>query len=277
MDSAMNEARNSDRTNASKVVAGKRWLLLLHQIPAKPDYLRVKIWRRMQQIGAVTIKNAAWVLPATDAAMEDFQWLMREIDAEGGDALLCEARFLAGLTEEQSAALARANLHGEAVSVQTGVASPKSEHGQLRARTWVTRRNVYVDRIASAWLIQRRIDPEARFRFVAASGHVPAAGEIRFDMYEAEYTHVGNSCTFEVLASMFVPDDPAVAAISEAIHDIDLKEMRFARPETAGVRLLIDGIVANYADDDARLERGFAFFDDLLAGFNARMERSDRT
>jgi hypothetical protein len=134
---------------------------------------------------------------------------------------------------------------------------------------------VYVDRIASAWLIQRRIDPETRFRFVAASGYVPAAGEIRFDMYEAEYTHVGNSCTFEVLASMFVPDDPAVAAISEVIHDIDFKEMRFARPETAGVRLLINGIVSNHADDDARLERGFAFFDDLVAGFNARMERSD--
>ena len=79
----MNEARNSSGTNASKVIAGTRWLLLLHQIPAKPDYLRVKVWRRMQQIGAVTIKNAAWVLPATDAAMEDFQWLMREIDAEG--------------------------------------------------------------------------------------------------------------------------------------------------------------------------------------------------
>src|SRR5919108_4043653 len=119
-DHAMNEARNRSGTNASKTVAGKRWLLLLHQIPAKPDYLRVKIWRRMQQIGAVTIKNAAWVLPATDEAMEDFQWLVREIDAEGGDALLCEARFLAGLTEEQSAALARANLHGEAVAAQTG-------------------------------------------------------------------------------------------------------------------------------------------------------------
>jgi hypothetical protein len=93
----MNEARNRSGTNALKTVAGKRWLLLLHQIPAKPDYLRVKIWRRMQQIGAMTIKNAAWVLPATDEAMEDFQWLVREIDAEGGDALLCEARFLAGL------------------------------------------------------------------------------------------------------------------------------------------------------------------------------------
>jgi hypothetical protein len=87
---------------------------LLHQIPAKPDYLRVKIWRRMQRLGAVTIKNAAWVLPASDAAMEDFQWLIREIEADGGEALVCEARFLAGLSSAQMTAFARAARQGEA-------------------------------------------------------------------------------------------------------------------------------------------------------------------
>jgi hypothetical protein len=261
-------------TGAPNVVAERRWLLLLHQIPAKPDYLRVKVWRRMQQIGAVTIKNAAWVLPATEAAMEDFQWLMREIAAEGGDALLCEARFLSGLTEQQSAALSRAILADKVVSAGMGVTSAEREHeGPPRGRTWVTRRNVYVDRIASAWLIRRHVDPEARFRFVGPADHVPAEGEIRFDMYEAEYTHVGNSCTFEVLASVFVPGDAAVAAISEIIHDIDLKEVRFGRPETAGVHALLDGIVAMQEADDARLQRGYALFDELYAAFRARPDR----
>ena len=131
---------------------------------------------------------------------------------------------------------------------------------------WVTRRNVYVDRIASAWLIRRHIDPDARFRFVH-DDHVPEQNEIRFDMYEAEYTHLGDSCTFEVLASIFEPADPAIAAIGEVVHDIDLKDDRFRRPETAGVKLLLDGIVAAEPTDEARLERGFRLFDDLYAGF----------
>src|SRR5688572_11185825 len=91
-----------------KSIAHHRWLLLLHQIPSKPDYLRVKVWRRMQRIGAIALKNAAWVLPASDVAMEDFQWLIREIQADEGDAFLCEARFLAGLTDAQLKALAGA-------------------------------------------------------------------------------------------------------------------------------------------------------------------------
>lgn len=270
----MTVSRKRTLTTTPGVSAEGRWLLLLHQIPAKPDYLRVKVWRRMQQIGAVTIKNAAWVLPASDAGMEDFQWLMREIAAEGGDALLCEARFLAGLTEDQSAALDRALNDDKRVMAGTGVASPQPEEAGLpRGRTWVTRRNVYVDRIASAWLIRRHIDAEACFRFVAPAGHEPAEGEIRFDMYEAEYTHVGNSCTFEVLASVFVPGDPAMAAISEIIHDIDLKEIRFGRPETAGVHRLLDGIVAMHGEDEPRLQRGFALLDELYAAFRARPER----
>ena len=66
-------------------------------------------------------------------------------------------------------------------------------------RTWVTRPGVHVDRIASAWLIRRFIDPEARFKFVPGKGYEPEPGEIRFDMFEAEFTHEGDRCTFEVL------------------------------------------------------------------------------
>jgi hypothetical protein len=66
-------------------------------------------------------------------------------------------------------------------------------------RTWVTREGVNVDRIASAWLIRRFIDEEARFKFVAARGYSPRTGELRFDMFEAEYTHVGEDCTFQTL------------------------------------------------------------------------------
>jgi len=79
-----------------------------------------------------------------------------------------------------------------------------------RARTWVTRRGVQVDRIASAWLIRRFIDPEARFKFVPGHDYAPRPGEVRFDMFEGEFTHEGDRCTFEVLVAWLAIDDPAL-------------------------------------------------------------------
>src|SRR5918912_4553297 len=84
-----------------------RWLLLIHQIPPKPDYFRVKIWRRLQRLGAVAIKNSVYVLPSTDQATEDLQWVLREIVEGGGDGTICEAKFVDGLTDAQVADLFR--------------------------------------------------------------------------------------------------------------------------------------------------------------------------
>src|SRR5882762_6841000 len=77
------------------------WLLLIHQIPAKPAYHRVKIWRRLQVMGAVAVKNAVHALPMTEGTQEDFEWLMREIVEGGGEAFLCETRLIDGLSDEQ--------------------------------------------------------------------------------------------------------------------------------------------------------------------------------
>src|SRR5437588_3807077 len=76
------------------------WLLLVHQLPAKPAYLRVKVWRRLQSMGAVAVKNAVHALPMTEGTQEDFEWLMREIVEGGGEAFLCEARLMDGLLDE---------------------------------------------------------------------------------------------------------------------------------------------------------------------------------
>jgi hypothetical protein len=276
MRTAAGKERATRGDRASVEVARRRWLMLLHQIPAKPDYLRVKVWRRMQKIGAVTIKNSAWVLPASEEALEDFQWLIGEIEADGGEALVCETRFLTGLTADQIRILAKVPMTpNAATAMPTQAHAPDPTSAPPRGSVWVTRRGVYVDRIASAWLIRRFIDPEARFRFVPHRGYEPSPGEIRFDMYEAEYGHLGDSCTFEVLASTFVPGDAAIAALAEIVHDIDLKETRFGRPETAGVQLAVDGIAAAHASDPVRLERGAELFESLYAAFAARHDRGD--
>jgi hypothetical protein len=137
--------------------------------------------------------------------------------------------------------------------------------GEYRGRTWVTRQGVHVDRIASAWLIRRFIDPDAAFKFVVAKGYRPAAGELRFDMYDAEFTHEGDCCTFEVLVARLALDDPALRAIAEIVHDIDLKDGKYGRPQTAGVESLIAGLALGHRDDEERLARGGALFDDLHA------------
>src|SRR5215831_9912999 len=86
---------------ANRGASPTRWLLLIHQIPPKPDYLRVKIGRRLQRVGAVAIKNSVYVLPPTSDAYEDFQWIVREIEEGGGDAFISEASLVGeGLTDE---------------------------------------------------------------------------------------------------------------------------------------------------------------------------------
>jgi hypothetical protein len=140
----------------------------------------------------------------------------------------------------------------------------------LRGRTWVTRAGVHVDRIASAWLIRRFIDRDAAFKFVPAKGYCPEAGELRFDMFEAEFTHEGDRCTFETLCTRLGLADPALQAVGEIVHDIDLKEEKFGRPETAGVARLLAGLARRTRDDRERIERGAELFDDLYESFPRR-------
>ena len=147
---------------------------------------------------------------------------------------------------------------------------PPVPPGDFRGRTWVTRAGIHVDRLASAWLIQRFIDPEARFKFVRTTGYRHKSGELRFDMFDAEYTHVGDRCTFEVLLDRFGLTEAALQEVSEIIHDLDLKDSKFARAETDGIGAVIAGIVLAHADDDSRLERGSALFDDLYQSLCAK-------
>ena len=282
-----------------------RWLLLIHQLPPKPDYFRVKIWRRLQALGAIAIKNSVYALPCTDQATEDFQWLRKEITAGGGEASVCRAAFVDGLTDPQIEALFRAVRDAEYAEVTRAAEKPasggeadvgrlerrlreivaldhfgatgrktaeaavtklkahrttrRSSVKRLRGQTWVTRPDVHVDRIASAWLIKRFIDPKARFVFGEARD-----GAVSFDMFEGDYTHEGDRCTFETLLHRFgLEQDEALRAIAEMVHDVDCKDEKFGRDETAGLARLIEGIVKRHARDAARIERGTELLNDL--------------
>ena len=321
-------------------VLAHSWLLLIHQLPAKPAYLRVKIWRRLQGIGAIAAKNAVHVLPMSEDAQEDFEWLLREIEEGGGEAFVCEARLIDGLSDQEIRTLfdrardadyaqvvkdaravtkslrpnaktsARADARAQVVRLRKRLAeivaidffgaigretaeeairtlearlkedadvrgkdtaqSAARPPQALHNRTWVTRRGVYVDRIASAWLIRRFIDPQARFKFVSGKGYRPEEGELRFDMFEAEFTHEGDKCTFEVLLERGALKDPALRAIAEIIHDIDLKDNKFGRSEVAGIRTLIEGISVATDEDSERITRGSEVFNDLYEYFRKK-------
>jgi hypothetical protein len=299
-----------------------RWLLLIAQLPPKPDYLRVKLRRRVQRIGAIPVRSSVFALPNRADTVEDFVWLRTELLADGADAFICTASPIAGLTDTELEQRFRSGRDGEyqelieevramtskddreeavralprmrrrlddigrvdffgaergaearsALAQLSALASGRTEASPSdatrtapRGRTWVTREDVFVDRIASAWLVSRFIDRDARFKFVPARGYEPLAGEVRFDMYDAEYTHEGDRCTFETLLARFALAEPALGALAEIVHDIDCKDAKYDRPEAAGVEAILAGLVRAERDDARRIEQGRALMEALYA------------
>ena len=102
-----------------------------------------------------------------------------------------------------------------------------------------------------------------------AKGYEPEKRELRFDMFDAEFTHEGELCTFEVLVQRFGLRDPALRAIAEIVHDIDVKDAKYGREEAPGIGQLVAGIAAAHPEDAVRLARGAALFDDLYAAGGA--------
>ena len=132
-----------------------------------------------------------------------------------------------------------------------------------RGSTWVTRPRPHIDRIASAWLIKRFYDPEAKFEFADAAD--AARKGTPFDVLGAEFGHHGDDCTFETLVKRFGIKDRRVKVIAEIVHEADLHDGKFTRNEAAGVDLAINGLVEAVPDDHDLLARGTALFDVLYA------------
>ncbi len=131
-----------------------------------------------------------------------------------------------------------------------------------RRKVWVTRKRPFIDRMASAWLIRRFVDPAATFRFIDekdADGLLPA--EIAFDLQGGEFTHHGELCTFEVLVRSFGIKDKAVRKIAEIVHDLDVKDDRYGNSAGSGIEEILTGIRKTVKEDADMLEKGMAVFE----------------
>jgi hypothetical protein len=325
----------------------RAWLLLIYQLPSRHSPARVKIWRRLQRIGAVLLKNSAWAMPESDEAREDLEWLKTEIVASGGEAMVLvgqapqpatqdeivaafrDARakdleelrkdasellerwqrlsrrssevtggakvvlqpagrafpqalrrvrerareldaidfFRSPLSDEIAQLVAQLERHarrGQAMKSRTETDSATLAVKDFKKKVWVTRPRPGVDRMASAWLIRRAIDPNASFVFRTK----PRGTEIPFDMYTGDFGHHGERCTFETIAARFALRDPAVTSIAQIVHDLDMKEARYNRPEAPAVGRLVEGLRQMHKDDAALLEQGIAMFEALSRSFS---------
>jgi hypothetical protein len=134
---------------------------------------------------------------------------------------------------------------------------------QFQARTWVTRPQPEIDRVACAWLIRGFIDPKATFRFAAHADSI--AGGIPFDYAHGEFSHHGDDCTFETLLARFGIVDRALRKIGEMVHDADLEDEKFQRPEGIGLDRILKGWAKRGVGDEEIVVRGTACLDGLYA------------
>jgi hypothetical protein len=317
--------------------AKQEWLLIFYSVPSHPVSSRMKIWRKLVRSGAVQLKGAVYIIPATDEHREFFQWLINEVRSLGGDGAFARSSAIETMSDEEVRELFLRQVSEEYRSLEKTVVSLEQKIQSIRKgtklqdrshlldqlakaakefedigrrdffsspsgaslnkrlqqlqstlknmdkagpqeagtisqkradqyqnRIWVTRKKPFVDRMASAWLIQRFIDPKATFEFIEEWDLTAGGPETTaFDLRNAEFTHVGDLCTFEVLVKSFVIRDKAVKQIAEIVHDLDVKDDKYGDAGTTGVEEILSGIRKTGKDDLDTLRRGMAVFEML--------------
>ena len=284
------------------------WLLLVFYLPGKKASERVGVWRKLQAIGAISLRNSGYLLPDTPANEERFAWLATSIRSVEGEvsvlqvaaiddpshdelaqsfrderkkdyeALLGDIKAAFGKGQVSAAQLARLKrrfedireidffhspLRGDAEKAIESLERPqtlrlragKYSIADFHGKTWITRPRPGIDRVSSAWLIKRFIDPKARFLFGPDPAAHPKA--IPFDMFQGNgFGHEGDLCTFEVLCLRFGIKEKAVLRIGQAIHDADFEEQKFGRQEGLAINQILKGWAKQGLSDDELLKRG---------------------
>ncbi len=315
----------------------QEWFLIFYSVPSNPVSNRMMIWRKLSKVGAVQLKGAVYILPATEENEEFLQWLIGEVKSMGGDGAFVRTaeirtmadadirRLFTAQADEEYSRLEKALnvLERKIQSIRKGTKSEEGKHlaGQAakftkefevvakrdfynssmglamrkriqvveaglrdagkkapakaasiiarrtkdyQGKIWATRKNPFVDRMSSAWLIKRFIDPKATFTFIDERDIASLDNTtVSFDIRGAAFTHVGDLCTFEVLVKSFAIKDKAVKKIAEIVHDLDVKDEKYAKLETAGVEEILTGVRKSTKDDSAALEQGMSVFEML--------------
>jgi hypothetical protein len=151
----------------------------------------------------------------------------------------------------------------ESAPTAKSAALPKLAVKRYQGRTWVTRPRPEIDRVGSAWLIRRFIDGKAQFVF--APKPTAVRGGLPFDFPEGEFSHHGEDCTFETLLKRFGIAEKHLRKIGEMVHDADLEDGKFQRPECIGIDRALKGWAKRGMSDDDILLNGGAVFDGLYA------------
>lgn len=136
----------------------------------------------------------------------------------------------------------------------------------FKKKVWTTRERIHIDRLCSAWLIRRFIDPDAKFEFAPESKL--SRGAIQFDVFGAEFSHHGEDCTFETLLKSFQFKDKALTAVAEIVHDVDMKDSKFGRAEAPGLDAVVRALSGFHKDDYKVLEIGSVILDALYSYFS---------
>lgn len=310
------------------------WIVFSYSLSSKTSSgPRVRLWRRLQRLGAITPKAGVYVLPAQDDCVEAFQWLAQEVQQAKGEAVVMRVERFEGLSDQQLMELFRgackekyAEIEVEAAEIEKVFRTKKSSdpHGEIleklqrlqkryaevnridffdcdegmrvgaqlrriqdsllrkeslpapdvphllvekyREKRWVTRPHPHVDRLACVWLIRRFINPTAIIRYAGQ----PNPGEVTFDMRDAEFGHRGNLCTFETMIAAFRLKEPGLFPLAEIVHEIDLRDGRYVRPEAAGIDSVLKGWLLAKLSDSELETRGIALFDGLFTTFARR-------
>ncbi len=342
----------------------REWLAFSFTLPSKNQAGRMRVWRRLNALGAVIIKNAFYILPHSPPHHEQFTWLANEVEELGGEAVYWITRGLenvssgqiataftqardadwAVLEEELRALIAQSEVarpdpdtgdssepsgadagpdqersepgtghshersgleaarrkyarraevlkaidffpggRDQAVAAlldllvalaagklpdEASTPIPRQDPASYQGKVWITRPRPYIDRLASFWLVRRFVDAKARIAFVPHGSKAPRQdGTVRFDMAEAEFTHVGGLITFEVITAAFGLEEAIPAQMRETIRAIDLDGPQSGPAEAAGLKRLLDGLTALHACDTQLTEQALTVFDALLASY----------
>ncbi|HZV53774.1 MAG TPA: chromate resistance protein ChrB domain-containing protein [Rhodocyclaceae bacterium] len=241
-----------------------KWLLLVASLPTKPAAARMRLWRGVRAAGCAALRDGAWLLPASGASV--LARLAENVIAAGGGAEILTVVTEAEQTTRFAALFDR---DGE----------PRAGSAEIRrlatadfvGRTWATRKHLWVDRMASAWLIRRFIDKKAKFLWLDNPKKCPKTA-LGFDFDGAAFTHVGSRVSLEVLMASFgLEDDAALVRIAAIVHYLDVGGV--AVPEAAGIEAVLTGLRAAAPDDDKLLAEAGRVFDGLYTAY--RKEKDD--